>query len=179
MKDNYTIDKKKLILALLVFILGLGMTLGAVYFEYVNSDSRENKIISSLLSIEFSETNGLVNLTDQLPVIDDVGIKNNSYNFTLQNTSDVAIDSEIKLELDEDNTNIPLSAVRYALYINDELQTKDYIHDNLVLYKKEDMAANETLNCKLVFWIDYYYDEITQYFSAKIIVNGNSKDIVK
>lgn len=179
MKDNYKIGKKRLILALLAIILGLGITLGAVYFVYVNKDSRENKLVSSLVSINFSETNGLVNLTGQLPVIDDVGIKNNSYTFTLQNTSDVSIDSEIKLELDDDNTNIPLGAVRYAFYINDELKTKDYIHDNLVLYKKEDMAASETLNCKLVFWIDYYYDGVNKDFSAKIIANGNSKDIVK
>ena len=60
-------------------------------------------------------------------------------------------------------------AIKKFKEVDDELVKKDHIDpDNLVLYTKENMEKNETLNCKVVFWIDYYYQQPSKVFKDKI-----------
>ena len=97
----------------------------------------------------------------------------------MQNTSAVPINVRIQV-IPEANNTIPLGAVRYGLYIDDELVQLDNIattEDN-ILYVVENFGVNDTINAKLVFWIDYYYDTPNQVFSAKIKVTGESFDII-
>ena len=167
---------KKRIYLLLTIILVLGVSLASVYYMYVYRDSRENKLATGLVSVKYQDF-GTINFTSDLPVIDDVGIENTPYEFTISNTSLVPINLSIDLELGDTN-NIDLEAVRYALYINNAFVKKDYVHgDNLTLYEYEYMNVNETINCKLVFWVDYYYDKPGRIFNAKVIAKGENKDI--
>ena len=67
-----------------------------------------------------------------------------------------------------------------ATLVNDELLTKNNLGslvDN-TLYTYPNMAASETANCKLVFWVDYYYTESAKTFLAKVKVTGESIDII-
>ena len=177
--DIIKTNKKKSIFIIMTIILGLGITLGAVYFMYYYKDSRENNLNTGLVSIGFAEGSGTVNLTGEVPVVDDVGLEKTPYTFTVTNTSSIPIDAKIKLKINSLSTNIDLSAVRYGVFINSELVKKDYIHeDDLVLYTNELMTPNETINCKLVFWIDYYYEQSNKTFSATIVAEGVSRDII-
>ena len=177
MKD---ILKNKKILIILTIILGLGITLGAIYFMYYYKDTRKNELRSGLVSIQFTEGSGVINLQNEVPVIDDVGLEKTPYTFTVKNTSSIPIDVKIKLDINNLTTSIDKSAVRYGLYIDDKLIKKDNIDpNNLVLYTYEDMPVNKTINCKLVLWIDYYYETPNKTFNAKIVVEGVNKDLIK
>lgn len=169
--------KKKGIMLILTIILGLGISLASVYFMNAYKDLRENEIATGLISLDYIDED-TINITSSVPVIDDVGIENLPYEFNIKNTSKVPINVDIKLDV-LDTTTMEYSGVRYALYINDEFIKKDYVNkDNLNIYTYENINPNEVLNCKLVFWIDYYYDEPEQVFSAKVKVEGKSIDII-
>ena len=176
--------KKRSIFLVLTIILSLGISLASVYFIYTHRDSRENKIATALVSLDFKEKSDVINLTNNVPVIDEVGITNTPYEFTITNTSLIAINVDIKLNVDETATTIKNGAVKYALYINDEFIKKDYVqNDNLTLYTYEYLNAykdgklvGETIHCKLIFWVDYYYDNPNETFKAKVEVEGRSID---
>ncbi len=172
-------NKKKLFFLVLTIVMCLGITLGAIYFIYTFRDTRENTLESGLVSINYTEGSENVEINNAVPVIDEVGLTNTPYTFTVQNTSAVPINAMIQIVPNENNT-IPLGAVRYAFYIDDELIQLDNIgtiEDN-TLYVAENFGVNDTINAKLVFWIDYYYDTPNQVFSAKIKVTGESFDII-
>ena len=147
MEENNN-NKKRIIFLVLTLIMCLGLTLGAVYFMYTKKDTRTNNIESGLISIDFIERSGKINLVNTLPVIDEVGLGNAPYEFTVTNTSSVPINAKIQLAIDP-STTIPLGAVRYAFYVNDELLTKSNIGslvDN-TLYTYPIMAASDSANC--------------------------------
>ena len=171
---NFTIlDKSKYLIFILTIILSLGVSLAGAYFVYNYQDSRENELATGLISIDFKDSSDSVNLVNSYPVIDDVGLTNKPYTFTIKNTSKVPINANIMLDVDE-STTINLGAVRYALYIDDELVKKDYVKDDLILYTYDNLAKDEELNCKLVFWIDYYYEKAGETCQFKIKVVGES-----
>lgn len=172
-------NKKKLFFLVLTIVMCLGITLGAIYFIYTFRDTRENTLESGLVSINYTEGSENIGINNAVPVIDEVGLTNAPYTFTVQNTSAVPINVRIQV-IPEANNTIPLGAVRYGLYIDDELIQLDNIStlDDNTLYLLENFAVNDTINAKLVFWIDYYYDTPNQVFSAKIKVTGESFDII-
>ena len=113
--------KSKKLLIMFTIILLLGASLSVIYFMYYYKDSRLNSLTSGLVSIQFTEGNGVINLQNEVPVIDDVGLTKQSYDFTVKNTSSIPINLNIKLNVNPLTTNIDLSVVRYGLYINNEL----------------------------------------------------------
>ena len=171
-------NKKSVVFLILTIILSIGFSLAAIYYVYVYKDSRENKISSGLISINFEEGENTITLSNTVPVLDEVGMAENTpYTFSVTNTSSVPINAKIMLELG--SYDIDLSAVRYAFYIGNSLVKKDYIHeDSLVLYTINNFEPNQTLDCKIVFWIDYYYETPLKTFNAKIKAVGESFDII-
>ena len=173
MKD---VLKNKKILLILTIILGLGISLSIIYFVYYYKDSRLNSLTNGLISIEFHETSTVI-LSSDVPVLDEIGLEGSPYEFTMKNTSQVPINANIKIN-PTISTNIPLGAVRYGLYINNELVKKDYIHEDKILYTFEELLVDEEISCKIYFWIDYYYDEPGKTFEASIIAEGETRDIL-
>ena len=106
-------NKKKIVFLVLTIIMCLGVSLGAIYFIYHKKDTRDNDITSGLISIDFNEGSNNINLVNTVPVIDDVGLTNSPYEFTVTNTSSVPINAKIGLIVDT-TTTIPLGAVRYG-----------------------------------------------------------------
>ena len=176
-KLKYASNKKMTVFLLLILIMLLGVSLASIYYMY-HARSEENKIVSSLVSVNFSETSNVINLTNAVPVIDDVGIENTAYTFSVTNTSNMSVSSTIRVKLDDTLNTIDERAVRYAFYINNQLMVKDNIPSNLVLYTYGNQTANETINCKVVFWVDYYYEESNKDFVAKIEVDAKNKDLI-
>ena len=174
-------NRKKILLLVLTIILGLGISLAAVYFIFYQKDSRTNRLSSGLITIDFEESE-TVFLSSNVPVLDEVGLETTPYEFTVTNTSKVPVNLNIKINK-KNATNIPLSAVRYGLYIDNELVSKDYIHEEdnsnvITIYTHENLAANATLNCKIYFWVDYYYDVPGKVFEGSIVVEAESGDVI-
>ena len=169
-------NKKKTVFLILTLILSLGISLAAIYFIYTYHDTRENTLTTALIDLEFTEDENLIDLTT-VPVLDEVGIRNTPYTFSVKNKSQVPINAKIGLDIDN-LTDIDIGAIRYAFYIDDKLILKDNIKDDLVLYTIDNMQVNEELNCKLVFWVDYYYTEGNTKFIAKIKAVGESFDYI-
>ena len=177
MGDNMkNILKNKKLLIILTIIIGLGISLSVIYFMYYYKDSRLNSLTNGLISIEFHETSTVI-LTSDVPVIDEIGLEGSPYEFTLKNTSQVPINANIKVN-PTIRTNISLGAVRYGIYINDELVKKDYIHEDKILYTLEELLVDEEIECKIYFWVDYYYEEPGKIFEASIIAEGETRDIL-
>ncbi|MBQ8472651.1 MAG: hypothetical protein IJ501_04030 [Bacilli bacterium] len=176
LKNN---NKKKIIFLVLTIIMCLGVSLGAVYFIYLYNDERENTLETGLISIAYTEGSESIVLENQVPVIDDIGLTNTPYEFTVQNTSKVPINVKFQI-IPENNNQIPLGAVRYGLYINDELMEKDNLgkSDDNTFYILENFEVGATIQAKLVFWVDYYYETPGETFSAKIKVTGESFDVI-
>lgn len=176
LKNN---NKKKSVFLVFTLIMFIGISLASVYFIYVYKDSRENQLASSLISINFTEGSEVINLTNVVPVIDEVGLTNTPYTFIVTNTSSVPINAKIMLDIDNTST-IDVRGIRYAFYINDELKIKDNIKstDDVVLYTIENFGVNMPLNCKLVFWVDYYYETPGEKFVAKVKAEGESFDLL-
>lgn len=173
-------NKSKLLFVFLTLFLFLGISFGAVYFIYHKKDTRDNEINSALVTIDFKEGSEVVNITNTVPVIDDVGLKNSSYDFDVTNTSSVPIDVTIQLDIDTSVTTIKLGAVRYGLYVNDELVKKDNLSnlENGVLYTSKNVDVNGKISCKLVLWVDYYYTNSGENFVASVKATGESIDII-
>ena len=166
--------KKKFLIVALVLVMFLGVSFASVNFIYNFNDTRDNNMKSGLVSLKFSEGEENINLQNTLPM---TGLENSPYTFTVTNTSSVPVNARVMIDIDSKST-LPVGAVRYALYVGDELVKKDSlanISDN-TLYIEEGMASNESLNLKVVFWVDYYYEESGKTFSAKIKVSGESFD---
>lgn len=173
-------NKKKIIFLVLTLVMCLSISLGAIYFIYHKKDTRDNEIDSALVTIDYKEGSNVVNITNTVPVIDDVGLTNSSYDFDVTNTSSVPIDVKIQLDIDTANTTIKLGAVRYGLYVNDELVKKDNLKalEDGILYTAKNVAASSKISCKLVLWVDYYYTNGGEKFMAKVVATGESIDII-
>ena len=173
-------NKKKIIFLVLTIVMCLGVSLGAIYFIYHKKDTRDNEITSGLISIDFKEGSNNINLVNAVPVIDDVGLTNSPYEFSITNTSSVPINAKIGLVIDS-TTTITLGAVRYGIYINDELVEKNNVSNIIdnTLYTYLNMSSNASVNCKLVFWVDYYYTKSGEVFNAKVKATGESVDYIE
>ena len=90
--------KKQIILIILTIILSLGITLGAVNFIYYFNDQRENSISTALITLNYTDkTGGNIELANMLPVIDQIGIENTPYEFSVTNTSKVPINVNFQI----------------------------------------------------------------------------------
>ena len=172
-------NNKKLILLVLTIIMCLGVSYAAIYFVYFKEDSRINKIETGLVTIDYVEGNGEINLTNTLPVLDEVGLASEPYSFTVKNTSAVPINLKVELIPDSENT-LHEGAIRYGLYKDGELIQLDYLQnlENNILYLYQEMPKGETIEFKLYIWVDYYYETPNETFKAQIKVTGESYDVI-
>ena len=176
LKEN---NKKKMFFMFLTIFMFLGISLATIYFVYRFNDERENTITSGLVDIDFKEQGASINLQNTVPMTDEAGKKNDPYVFTVENISKIPINLKIGIEI---GTNtIDLSAIRYALYLNNEEVKVDNL-ENLDsennLYIKKQFEAGAKIEVKLVFWIDYYYETGGGSFSGTITVEGEQYDII-
>ena len=172
-------NKKRIVFLALTLIMFLGVSLAAIYFVYVFNDERDNELLTGLISINFTEGSEIINLENQVPVIDEIGLENTPYTFTVKNTSAIPINVRIQLVPESDNT-INLAAVRYAFYKDDKLIKIGNVDtkNNNTIYLLDNFEQGAIINGKLVFWVDYYYENPGEKFSAKIKVTGESFDII-
>ncbi len=176
LKEN---NKKKMFFMFLTIFMFLGISLATIYFVYRFNDERENTITSGLVDIDFKELSPSINLQNTVPMADEIGKQNDPYIFTVENISKIPL--RLKIGIDILNSTIDLSAIRYALYIdNEEIKVDNLgnLDSENNFHIIEQFASGAKIEAKLVFWIDYYYEKAGGTFSGKIRVEGEQYDII-
>ncbi len=176
LKEN---NKKKMFFMFLTIFMFLGISLATIYFVYRFNDTRENTITSGLVDIDFKEQSPSIDLQKTVPMADEIGKQNEPYIFTVENISKIPL--RLKIGIDILNSTIDLSAIRYALYIdNEEIKVDNLgnLDSENNFHIIEQFASGAKIEAKLVFWIDYYYEKAGGTFSGKIRVEGEQYDII-
>ena len=170
MKEALKNNKKVIIISVVIIILLL-IGIAFAYLVTTLHGDKEYVIRAGSLGLRLEESNELT-LEKQIPLEDSEGQKLTGFNFSLVNEGNIDTDFTIYLddmELDEGETRMPDSAIRYSL-------TKDSVVGNAD--DLSNMGANpnrvvdtgtiepdQTINYTLRIWIDY--DATTEEASGK------------
>ena len=170
MKEAFKNNKKVIIIAVaIIVLLSLGITYA--YLTTTLHGKEEYMVRAGSLGLRLEESNELT-LEKQIPLEDSEGMKLDGFNFSLINEGNIDTDFTIYLddiELDEGETRMPDSAIRYSL-------TKDSVVGNASdltsmgvnpnrVVDTGTVAVDETINYTLRIWIDY--DATTEEASGK------------
>ena len=160
MKEAIKNNKKVIIIGIVIIVL----LLIGVAFAYLTTTIYGNKeyaIRVGSLGLILEEDNELT-LEKQIPIEDSEGMALEGFNFRLINQGKIDTDYTIYLDdipLEEGETRMPDSAIRYSLTRNDVVGDADNLSNmgenpNRVV-DTGSIAVDETINYTLRIWIDY------------------------
>ena len=170
MKEAIKNNKKKIIIGIaIILILLIGITFA--YLVTTLKGEKEYLVRAGSLGLRLEEGNELT-LSSQIPLEDSEGMSLNGFNFSLVNEGNIETDYTIyldDLELDEGETRMPDSAIRYSLTRNEEvIGPKNLTSMGSNPNRRVDFGTigiGETINYTLRIWIDY--DATTEEASGK------------
>lgn len=168
-------------IALIVLLMAISIGLISYSFGW-NGDN--NRLVSSnnfeVSQIDFGLTTdvGSVSLGEVLPTLDKFGLMNESFTFTVSNTTEKEKDYIIKLVDGREFSTIPNNSIRYQLVINDEVMgiynlDEDGIIDSGVLMGH----ARKKYSIKI--WLDYNSDAQDGVWDKGILVLDNNGNLDK
>ena len=164
-------ENKKIIIIGIAIVLLLLIGLAYAYLVTTLHGDKEYLVRAGSLGLVLEESNELT-LEKQIPQEDSEGMKLEGFNFKLINEGNIETDYTIYLddiELEEGETRMPDSALRYSLTRNDETNDPDNISNMGVnpnrVVDSGSIAVDETINYTLKIWIDY--DATTEKASGK------------
>ncbi len=164
-------NNKKVIIILVAIILILLIGIAYAYLRTTLEGQEEYVIRVGTLDLVLGEDNELT-LEKQIPIEDSEGMSLNGFSFSLTNNGNIETDYTIYLDdipLDEGETRMPDSAIRYSLTRNDEVfMTRNMTTMGSDPNRRVDFGTigiDETINYTLRIWIDY--DATTEEASGK------------
>ena len=170
MKEALKNNKKIIIIGIVIIVL----LLIGVAFAYLTTTlhgEKEYLVRVGSLGLRLEEGNELT-LEKQIPLEDSEGMILDGFNFSLINEGNIETDYTIYLddiELDEGETRMPDSAIRYSLTKNEKAGSADDLSNMGVnpnrVVDSGSIAVDETINYTLRIWIDY--DATTEEASGK------------
>ena len=171
MKEALKNNKKIIIIGIVIIVL----LLIGVAFAYLTTTlhgEKEYLVRVGSLGLRLEEGNELT-LEKQIPLEDSEGMSLDGFNFSLINHGKIDTDFTIYLddiELDEGETRMPDSAIRYSLTKDSVVSnasdlTSMGVNPNRVV-DTGTVAVDETINYTLRIWIDY--DATTEEASGKV-----------
>ena len=170
MKEALKNNKKIIIIGIVIIVL----LLIGVAFAYLTTTlhgEKEYLVRVGSLGLRLEEGNELT-LSSQIPLEDKDGMSLDGFNFSLVNEGNIETDYTIYLDdipLDEGETRMPDSAIRYSLTRNDVVGDADNLSNMGVnpnrVVDSGSIAVDETINYTLRIWIDY--DATTEEASGK------------
>ena len=171
MKDVIKNNKKIIIIGVFIIVLLLiGITYA--YLRTTLEGQKEYVIRAGTLDLVLGEGNELT-LEKQIPIEDEEGMSLDGFTFSLTNNGNIESDYTIYLDdiaLDEGESRIPDSSIRYSLTRNDNvIGPKDLTSMGSNPNRKVDsgtIGIDETINYTLRIWIDY--DATKEEASGKI-----------
>ena len=171
MKDTIKKNKKFIVIAIVIIILLLIGIAFAYLVTTLNGD-KEYLVRAGSLGLKLEEGNELT-LEKLIPLEDSEGMNLNGFNFSLVNEGNIETDYTIYLDdipLNEGETRIPDSSIRYSLTRNDEtIGPKNLTTMGSNPNRRVDfgtIGVDETINYTLRIWIDY--DATTEEASGKV-----------
>ncbi len=170
MKESIKKNKKYIIIGIIIIILLL-IGIAFAYLTTTLHGDREYEVRAGTLDLVLNEGNELT-LEKQIPIEDSEGMTLNGFTFSLVNHGSIDTDYTIYLDdiaLDEGETRMPDSAIRYSLTRNDEvIGPKNLTTMGSNPNRRVDfgtISPDETINYTLRIWIDY--DATTEEASGK------------
>ena len=170
MKEALKNNKKFIIIGVFIIIL-LIIGIAFAYLRTTLYGEKEYVIRAGSLGLRLEEGNELT-LEKQIPLEDSEGMILDGFNFSLINEGNIETDYTIYLddiELDEGETRMPDSAIRYSLTKNEKAGSADDLSNMGVnpnrVVDSGSIAVDETINYTLRIWIDY--DATTEEASGK------------
>ena len=170
MKEAIKNNKKVIIIGIVIIVL----LLIGVAFAYLTTTlhgEKEYLVRAGSLGLRLEEGNELT-LEKQIPLEDSEGMILDGFNFSLINEGNIETDYTIYLddiELDEGETRMPDSAIRYSLTKNEKAGSADDLSNMGVnpnrVVDTGSIAVDETITYTLRIWIDY--DATTEEASGK------------
>ena len=160
MKDLIKRNKKILTVAIAIILILL-IGIAYAYLRTTLEGQEEYVIRVGTLDLVLTEDNELT-LEKQIPIEDSEGMSLNGFSFSLTNNGSIETDYTIYLDdipLDEGETRMPDSAIRYSLTKNDEVfSAKNLTTMGSDPNRRVDfgtIGVDETINYTLRIWIDY------------------------
>ena len=170
MKEALKNNKKFIIIGVFIIIL-LIIGIAFAYLRTTLYGEKEYVIRAGSLGLILEEDNELT-LEKQIPIEDSEGMTLTGFDFRLINQAEIETDYTIYLddiELDEGETRMPDSAIRYSLTKNEKAGSADDLSNMGVnpnrVVDSGSIAVDETINYTLRIWIDY--DATTEEASGK------------
>ena len=160
MKEALKDNKKVIIIGVAIIILLL-IGIAFAYLVTTLHGQEEYVLRAGTLNLELDDKNELT-LSSQIPLEDKEGMSLEGFNFSLINNGKIETDYTIYLDdiaLDEGQTRMPDSSIRYSLTKNEVVGDADNLSNmganpNRVV-DKGSIAVDETINYTLRIWIDY------------------------
>ncbi len=160
MKEAIKNNKKIIIIGVAIIILLL-IGIAFAYLVTTLHGQEEYVLRAGTLNLELDDKNELT-LSSQIPLEDKEGMTLEGFNFSLINHGNIETDYTIYLDdiaLDEGETRMPDSSIRYSLTKNEVAGSPDNLSNmganpNRVV-DKGSIAVDETINYTLRIWIDY------------------------
>ena len=154
-------NNKKVIIISVAIILILLIGIAYAYLRTTLQGQEEYVIRAGTLDLVLGEDNELT-LERGIPIEDSEGISLNGFSFSLTNNGNIETDYTIYLDdipLDEGESRIPDSSIRYSLTRNDEvIGPKNLTTIGSDPNRRVDFGTigiDETINYTLRIWIDY------------------------
>ena len=154
-------NNKKIIIIGIVIIVLLLIGVAFAYLTTTLHGEKEYLVRAGSLGLRLEEGNELT-LESQIPLEDKDGMALDGFNFSLVNEGNIETDYTIYLDdipLDEGETRMPDSTIRYSLTRNDEvIGPKNLTTMGSNPNRRVDfgtIGVDETINYTLRIWIDY------------------------
>ena len=157
------IDKKYLIIpTFLLFAVIFGVVAKTSYAFFTSQvESKDYVVLAGTLAVDLTESGNVIDLTAVSPMTNAQGIAstNNSYSFTITNNGDMEGKYQLRLELFDNNSVIPLEYIKMA-YTTDGTNYSEPVklsdlNSNLVFVDAKTIVKDEVDSYTLKFWIDY------------------------
>ena len=139
---------------------------GTTYAIFTTTTTQEGtNTIETLkcLELEFSNQKNVINLSNTYPMLDERGMKNTPYTFTLTNKCGTYVEYSIGLAINKDNTLEDkyvktifslASDTGEPVLLTDRVEGNTYNNKKTYIFRNDGLENNASKDYKLILWID-------------------------
>ena len=176
---------KRKIIYIILIVIGIITVTGTTYAIFTTTTTQEGtNAIETLkcLELEFSNQKNVINLSNTYPMLDERGMKNTPYTFTLTNKCGTYVEYSVGLAINKDNTledkyvKTVFSLANDTgepVLLTDRVAGNTYNNKKTYIFRNDGLENNASKDYKLVLWVDGTASdsEMQKSFSGNIIIN--------
>ena len=157
---------KRKIIYIILIVIGIITVTGTTYAIFTTTTTQEGtNTIETLkcLELEFSNQKNVINLSNTYPMLDERGMKNTPYTFTLTNKCGTYVEYSIGLAINKENTLEDkyvktifslASDTGEPVLLTDRVKGEVYNNKKTYIFRNDGLENNASKDYKLVLWID-------------------------